>query len=87
MTGVVHEEDDAYSMWNTLLRYWFDQFLTLASIHGFCRSFEWFVRFVNFASFILLILVGVELLLCTAVIVVALSQNAITCLTCFLKSS
>ena len=50
----------------------------LLSWMAFCRSFECFVRFVNFASLILLIIVGVELLLCTVVIVIALSWNAIT---------
>ena len=30
VTGVMHEADDAYSIWSTWSCYWLDQFLTLA---------------------------------------------------------
>ena len=62
VTDVMHEADDAYSIWSTWLCYWLDQFLTLAlnililSIF----TFQWI-----YLPIILLILVGVELPLCS----------------------
>ena len=78
MMGVMHETDGPYSIQSTWSCYWLDQFLTLAFntwILSKISMFHWI-----YPLFILLILVGVELLLC---IVVTLSQNAITC---FLES-
>ena len=61
--SVMHEADDAYSIWST----WLDRFLTFSMFHWIC------------VLFILLILVGIELSLCIVVVVETLFQNAITC--------
>ena len=62
VTGVVHEADDAYSIWSTWSCYWLDQFLTLALDAWILSKFStlyWICLLLVF-----LILVSVELPLC-----------------------
>ena len=62
VTGVMHEADDAYSVWSTWSCYWLDQFLTLALDAWILSKFStlyWICLLLVF-----LILVGVELPLC-----------------------
>ena len=62
VTGVMHEADDAYSIWSTWSCYWLDQFLTLALDAWILSKFStlyWICLLLVF-----LILVGVELPLC-----------------------
>ena len=59
---VMHEADDAYSIWSTWSCYWLDQFLTLALdawILSKVSTLYWICLLLVF-----LILVGVELPLC-----------------------
>ena len=59
---VMHEADDAYSIWSTWSCYWLDQFLTLALDAWILSKFStlyWICLLLVF-----LILVGVELPLC-----------------------
>ena len=62
VTGVMHEADDAYSIWSTWSCYWLDQFLTLALDAWILSKFStlyWICLLLVF-----LVLVGVELPLC-----------------------
>ena len=62
VTGVMHEADDAYSIWSTWSCYWLDQFLTQALDAWILSKFStlyWICLLL-----VLLILVGVELPLC-----------------------
>ena len=71
VTVVMHEADDAYSIWSTWSCYWLDQFLTLALNTWISSKFS--TLYWICLLFIFLILVGVGLPLC---IVVTLSWNA-----------
>ena len=62
VAGVMHEANDAYSIWSTWSCYWLDQFLTLALDAWILSKFStlyWICLLLVF-----LILVGVELPLC-----------------------
>ena len=64
VTGVMHEADDAYSIWSTWSCYWLDQFLTL-TLNILILSV--FYISMDLSTSYLLILVGVELPLCVVV--------------------
>ena len=65
MTGVMHGADDGYSIRNTWSCYLLDQFLTLALNTWILSKFS-IIQWICLL-FILLILVGAELPLCTVV--------------------